>query len=67
MKELDIVKLTSSYKNIAEGTEGTIVIDYDDDTCEVEFFDSNGDTIKVIAVPKKLLELVWVFSDNELL
>lgn len=58
MKELDIVKLTVDYNGLSVGTKGTIVLKYNDDYFEVEFFDSNGDTIDVITISKDFLELV---------
>lgn len=63
MKELDVVKLLSDFENISAGTEGTIVLDYDKEYCEVEFFDKDGDTIDVVTTPKELLELVWEYKD----
>lgn len=63
MKELDVVILTKDYENIPAGTEGAIVLDYDKDYCEVEFVDSDGNTIDVVTTPKELLELVWEYKD----
>ncbi len=58
MKELDVVKLTEVFNNLPAGTEGTIVLEYDDKAFEVEFFDANGNTIDVLTVPVELLELI---------
>lgn len=58
MKELDIVHLTKGFKGLPSGTEGTIVLEYDGRYYEVEFFDSNGDTIDVLTTPANILELV---------
>ena len=58
MKELDVVELLKNYENIPEGTEGTIVLDYDKNTCEVEFYDGEGYTIDVVTIPKNLLRIV---------
>ena len=58
MKELDVVKLVKDFNGLPAGTEGTIVLKYDGTTHEVEFFDTNGDTIDVIATPSNILELV---------
>lgn len=63
MKEFDVVKLKSDFENIPEGTEGAIVLDYDEKYCEVEFVDNEGSTIDVVTVPKELLELVWEFKE----
>ena len=58
MKELDVVKLVKDFNGLPAGTEGTIVLKYDGTTYEVKFFDTNGDTIDVIATPSNILELV---------
>ena len=58
MKELDVVKLVKDFNGLPAGTEGTIVLKYDGTTYEVEFFDTNGDNIDVIATPSNILELV---------
>ena len=57
MKELDIVKLNRNYNGIQEGTIGTIVLKYNDNNYEVEFFDENGDTIDVLTISEDYLEL----------
>lgn len=62
-KELDVVKLLNDFENIPAGTEGAIVLDYDKKWCEVEFIDSDGNTIDVATTPKELLELVWEYKD----
>lgn len=58
MKELDVVKLTKEFNGLSAGTEGAIVLEYDGTYFEVEFFDSNGDTIDVFTTPIDVLELV---------
>lgn len=58
MKELDVVKLNKEFKGLKAGTEGTIVLDYDGNYFEVEFFDDNNDTIGVFTTPIELLETV---------
>lgn len=58
MKELDVVKLNKEFKGIKAGTEGTIVLEYDGNYFEVEFFDDNNDTIGVFTTPIELLETV---------
>ena len=45
MKELDGVKLIKEFNELPIGTQGAIVLEYDGIYYEVEFFDSNGDTI----------------------
>ena len=57
MKELDVVKLTKEFNGLSVGTEGVIVLEYDGAYFEVEFFDTNGDTIDVITTPSNILEL----------
>lgn len=58
MKELDVVKLKKEFKGIPIGTEGTIVLEYDGTAYEVEFFDSEGDTIEVLTTPVDVIDLV---------
>lgn len=58
MKELDVVRLTSEFKGLPIGTEGTIVLEYDGKYFEVEFVDNNGDTIDVFTTPADVLEIV---------
>ncbi|MFQ9985060.1 MAG: DUF4926 domain-containing protein [Lachnospiraceae bacterium] len=58
MKELDVVRLKEEFKGLPAGTEGTIVLEHDGSCFEVEFFDTNGDTIDVYTTPADLLELV---------
>ena len=58
MKELDVVRLKEEFKGLPAGTDGTIVLEYDGSYFEVEYFDTNGDTIDVYTTPADLLELV---------
>lgn len=58
MKELDVVKLTKEFNGLPVGTKGTIVLEYDGTFFEVEFVDSDGDTIDVLTTPAGILELV---------
>lgn len=58
MKELDVVKLKTEFKGISTGTIGTIVLEYDGTAFEVEFVNSNGDTIGVLTTPADVLEIV---------
>ena len=58
MKELDVIRLTEQYKNIPVGTEGTIVLEYDSTYFEVEFFDTDGETIDVVTTPANILTKV---------
>ena len=58
MKELDVVRLTKEFEGLPIGTEGTIVCEYDGKAFEVEFFDSEGDTIDVFTTPVDVLELL---------
>ncbi len=62
MKEFDIVKLKEKFQGINAGTKGTIVLEYDGTTFEVEFVDENLDTIEVITTPANLLELVQSYK-----
>ncbi len=63
MKELDIVRLICDFENIPAGTEGCIVLEYDGSAFEVEFFDSDDNTIDVLTTPVEFLELVKSFND----
>ncbi|WP_270484150.1 DUF4926 domain-containing protein [Holdemanella biformis] len=58
MKELDTVKLIKDFNELSIGTKGAIVSEYDGTYYEVEFFDSNGDTIGVYTTPRDALELL---------
>lgn len=58
MKELDVVRLTANFNDLPVVTEGTIILEYDGTNFEVEFFDSNGDTIGVFSNTIDVLELV---------
>lgn len=58
MKELDVVKLNKEFKGLKAGTEETIVMEYDGNYFEVEFFDDKNDTIGVFTTPVALLETV---------
>ena len=57
-KELDIVRLTASFNDFPVWTEGTIVLEYDGNNFDVEFFDSNCATIGEFSATIKVLELV---------
>lgn len=63
LKELDVVKLIKEFENIPAGTDGAIILDYDEEYCEVEFVDSNDNTIDAVSTLKELLELVWKYKD----
>lgn len=56
MEELQCVKLIKEYKEIPVGTNGTIVLKYSENDFEVEFFDSNGDTIGVYTIEGHYIE-----------
>ncbi len=58
MKELNIVRLTTEFKGLPKGTEGTIVLEYDGTHFEVEFVDSQGTTIDVLTTPADVLEII---------
>ena len=58
MKELDVVRLTKEFEGLPIGTEGTIVCEYDGKAFEVEFFDSEGDTIDVFTTPVEVIDLL---------
>ena len=58
MKELDVVKLVKDFNRLPAGTEGTIVLEYDGTAYEVEFVDSEGETIDVLTTPVDMIALV---------
>lgn len=58
MKELDIVQLKEDFKGILAGTKGAIVLEYDGSCYEVEFVDSEGNTIDVLTTPADVLQSV---------
>ncbi len=62
MKELDVVRLIKEFEGLSVGTDGTIVHEYDGNFFEVEFFDSDGDTIDVFTTPKEVLELIIKYN-----
>lgn len=64
MNELDIVKLVKPFKSLKVGTQGTIVLKYSDNDFEVEFFDENDESIDVVTISKKYLELVTKYSNQ---
>ena len=58
MKELDVVKLVQNFNGLPAGTEGTIVLEYDGTAYEVEFVDSECETIDVLTTPANMITLV---------
>ena len=57
MEELQCVKLKKSFKGLAIGTKGTIVLKYTENDFEVEFFDAEGNTIGVYTITGDYIEL----------
>lgn len=57
MNELDNVILTKDYKNLKKGTSGTIVLKYNEENFEVEFFDEYMNTIDVCTISIDYLKL----------
>ena len=56
MDELQCVKLIKEFKGLPIGTKGTIVLKYTENDFEVEFFDSNGETIGVYTIEGEFIE-----------
>ena len=50
--------LNKTFKGLKVGTEGTIVLKYDTHYFEIEFFDTDNNTIGVLTTPVELLEIV---------
>lgn len=59
MNELDCVRLTKPFKGLPTGTKGVVVLKYNDKDVEVEFFDSNDQSIDVYTTPTNCLEVIW--------
>ena len=65
MEELDCVKLIKPFKDLKVGTKGCIVLKYNDDDFEVEFFDDNDNTIDVFTISKEYIEVYWKISEHK--
>ena len=65
MEELDCVSLTKPFEDLEVGTEGCIVLKYNDKDYEVEFFNKEGKTIDVYTISKDYLEVYWKYSDHK--
>lgn len=50
MKEYELVTLKKDFEGLKKGTKGTIVLKYNEENYEVEFFDDNNDTIGVYTI-----------------
>lgn len=50
MEEYELVKLNKDFKDLKKGTLGTIVLKYNDENYEVEFFDDEKNTIGVYTI-----------------
>lgn len=59
MNEFDCVKLIKPFEELEVGTKGCIVHKYNEDDFEVEFFDSDDETIGVYTISKDYLEVYW--------
>ena len=59
MNGLDCVKLIKPFEELEVGTKGCIVHKYNEDDFEVEFFDSDDETIGVYTISKDYLEVYW--------
>mgnify|MGYP002625607205 CR=1 FL=1 len=59
MKELDCVRLVKPFKDLPLGAKGVVVLKYNDEDVEVEFFDENDQTIDVYTIPTERLEVTW--------
>ena len=59
MNEFDCVKLIKPFEKMEAGTKGCIVHKYNEDDFEVEFFDSDDETIGVYTISKDYLEVYW--------
>lgn len=61
MKELDVVTLKRDFEDLKKGTVGTIVYEHGHGFYEVEFFDSNNETIGVYTINEDylILKIEW--------
>ena len=57
MEELECVKLIKPFKDLVVGTKGCIVLKYNDEDYEVEFFDENDDSFGVYTISKEYIEV----------
>ena len=63
LNELDCVRLTEDFEDLKRGTEGAIVLKYNESYFEVEFFDENcRNPVKL----KELMEKMKNLSDRQL-
>ncbi|MGN0655482.1 MAG: DUF4926 domain-containing protein, partial [Ruminiclostridium sp.] len=58
-----VVRLTKEFEGLAIGTKGTIVLEYDGKSFEVELFDNDGNTIDVLTTPVECIELEKEFKN----
>ena len=65
MEELDCVKLIKPFEDLKVGTKGCIVLKYNDNDFEVEFFDENDETIDVYTISKEYIEVYWKYSEHK--
>ena len=66
IEELDVVALKRDRADLGlkAGDEGTIVLIYGDEACEVEFVNPDGTTRVMTAFPVEQLEVVWRIADH---
>lgn len=57
-KEYDVVIAKLDFENVLKGTKGTILILLDDKNYIVEFMDTEGNSLNVLTVNEKDIELV---------
>lgn len=65
MELFDCVKLIKPFEDLEVGFEGTILEKYSDIDYEVEFFDSNKESVGCYTISSDYLELIWVYKDNK--
>lgn len=57
MNELDCVKLIKPFKELKVGTKGCIVLKYNENDFEVEFFNENDETIDIYIISRDYLDV----------
>lgn len=65
MEELDGVILLKDFENLKKGSEGTIVLKYNDVDFEVEFFDKKDKSLGVYTISKDYIEVYWKISEHQ--
>ena len=68
IEELDVVAMKRDRADLGlkAGDEGTIVLIYGDEACEVEFVNPDGSTRIMAALPVDEIEVIWRIADHRI-